>query len=137
MDNQPSTCVLAGLVSAPVTVPSWLERRQNLVAELSSELHAGFAAVADFHARDYLDSVERQDALAHRLLTHDAHMPDLPSDAGEKRHLAAAVRAMNAELTRLAGIQTALIELGSRSARCFQRVWALGAPSYSAPGKDL
>ncbi|TAN22937.1 MAG: hypothetical protein EPN33_05405 [Acidobacteria bacterium] len=111
----------------------WLSERQAIVLRLSDELRAGFQAVAEFHARNYLDCIERQEVLAARLAAHDAQMPELPAAVEDKRRLADAVRAMNTSLRHLADIHAALIDLGSRSARCFQRVWALGAASYTSP----
>lgn len=115
----------------------WLSERQALVLRLSDELRAGFQAVAEFHARNYLDCIERQEALAAKLAAHDAQMPELPAEAEDKRRLADAVRAMNLSLRRLNDIHATLIDLGSRSARCFQRVWALREAGYAVPaGKE-
>ncbi|MGH9475174.1 MAG: hypothetical protein ACRD1C_02455 [Terriglobales bacterium] len=113
----------------------WLQQRRALVDELAAELRTGFQAVAAFRAGEYLDSVERQETLAQRIVEHDHRIPEAGSGA---RRLAAAseLRGMNAELRRLADIQAALIELGGRSVRCFQRVWALGAASYELDSDD-
>jgi len=91
---------------------------------LSQALRDGFQAVAAFQAAAYLDCVERQQALCLQIAAHDSRKPVLGEQA------AAALRALNAELRQLGEIQASLIEHGSRSVRCFQRVWALGAPGY-------
>lgn len=119
--------------AVPSALNRWLCEREALVLRLSDELRAGFQAVAEFHARDYLDCIERQEALAAKLAAHDTRMPELPAAAEDKRRLADAIRAMNASLRRLADIHTALIDLGSRSARCFQRVWAMREAGYAVP----
>lgn len=111
------------------TMNDWLAQRRALVDQLSAELRAGFQAVAAFRAGDYLDSVERQETLAQRIVEHDTRMPSIEG-ADRRRSAAAELRTMNAELRRLADIQAALIELGGRSVRCFQRVWALNSASY-------
>ncbi|MGH9488531.1 MAG: hypothetical protein ACRD04_13200 [Terriglobales bacterium] len=114
----------------------WLQQRRILVEQLSAELRTGFQAVAAFRATDYLDSVERQEALAQQIVVHDRRMPSITGRRADQLRAAAELRRMNAELRRLADIQSALIEIGSRSVRCFQRVWALGEATYQVGTGD-
>lgn len=126
--------------AAPLRLAAWLEHRRRLVDELTREIRAGFQAVAAFRPAEYLDAVERQQALAQRLSVHDRALPpnedadgDHPHDGpggatGAARAAQAELRRMNAELRGLNQIQAALIEQGGRSVRCFQRVWAMAAP---------
>lgn len=111
----------------------WLAQRRELVEALSQALRAGFAAVAAFNAPAYLDCVEYQEDLCQRIASLDRRMPQppaCPADVPSWRAAAAELQSMNAELRRLADIQTALIAHGSRSIRSFQRVWALSASGY-------
>ncbi|HWG38124.1 MAG TPA: hypothetical protein VN690_10440 [Terriglobales bacterium] len=95
-----------------------------MVAQLSQALRDGFQAVAAFQGAAYLDCVERQQALCLQIAALDQRKPTLGEQA------AVSLRALNSELRQLGEVQAALIEHGSRSVRCFQRVWALGAPAY-------
>ncbi|MGH9467402.1 MAG: hypothetical protein ACRD1Y_08600 [Terriglobales bacterium] len=134
MDSSPRGLALCAPAD-PDIFEAWLERRRTLVSDLCHCLHRGFKAVAAFDGAGYLDCVQRQEALAERVAAHDAVMPELPPDAASKRNAASAIAAMNGELRRLGDIQTALIEIGGRSVRCFQRVWALASPAYERPSE--
>ncbi|HUX65969.1 MAG TPA: hypothetical protein VMV31_00615 [Terriglobales bacterium] len=126
-------------VAAEVKLPTlpaleaWLRQRQALVAELAQALREGFQAVAGFDPNRYLDCIERQEELSQRIAGLDRRQPASVGARAELERAAEALRRMNAELQQLAGVQTALIEHGGRSVRCFQRVWAMNAPSYGAP----
>lgn len=112
----------------------WLTQRRALVTELQQAIQQGFDAVATFQANAYLECVEKQDGLCQRIRALDRRMPPT---AGEPRgavlRAAAELRAMNQELKKLNDVQAALVEQGSRSVRCFQRVWAMGEPLYGPP----
>lgn len=141
----------AGLPSSPLSAPAqrpdplelpslpalqaWLRQRQSLVDELTQALREGFQAVARFEPNAYLDCIERQEELSQRIAALDRRLPPSEGPRPQLQQAAAALRQMNAELQQLAAVQTALIEHGSRSVRCFQQVWAMNAPSYAAPAE--
>lgn len=111
----------------------WLARRRALILELQQALQQGFGAVASFQGAVYLDCVQRQDELCQRIRAHDRVMPSPSADREAMTAAAAELRHMNLELKQLAEVQAALVEHGSRSVRCFQRVWAMGEPAYTRP----
>ena len=141
----------AGLPTSPLSAPSprpdplelpslpalqaWLRLRQGLVEELAHALRDGFQAVARFDPNAYLDCIERQEELSQRIAALDRRLPPSEGPRPQLRQAAEALRAMNAELQQLAAVQTALIEHGGRSVRCFQQVWAMNAPGYAAPAE--
>lgn len=115
------------------TMRIWLEERGRLADELGAALQAGFRAVGAFNAPAYLDCIEQQEDLCRQIADLDKRMPAPAGERADLEWAAAELQRMNAELKRLADIQAALIEHGGRSVRCFQRVWALGAPGYDPP----
>ena len=119
--------------AAGLAMLDWLARRRALILDLQQALQEGFGAVARFQGAAYLDCVQRQDELCQRIRSHDGCMPSPSADRGAMVAAAAELRQMNLELKQLADVQAALVEHGSRSVRCFQRVWALGEPAYSLP----
>ncbi|MGH9520643.1 MAG: hypothetical protein ACRD2D_13380 [Terriglobales bacterium] len=111
----------------------WLARRRALILELQQALQEGFRAVAAFQGAVYLDCVQRQDEICQRIRQHDRGMPAPSADREAMVAAAAELKQMNLELKQLAEVQAALVEHGSRSVRCFQRVWAMGEPAYGLP----
>jgi len=123
----------ARATTAPVEMSAWLDQRQALTQALEQALRDGFQAVAAFRAPEYLDCIERQEGLCRALAALDRAMPRAASNAAVRRTQVDRLRAMNLDLRQLAEVQGDLIAHGGRSVRCFQRVWALGAPEYRRP----
>lgn len=130
--SAPASAAALDLPALPL-LADWLRQRRALVAELAQALRQGFQAVAAFNPGGYLDCIERQEELSLRIAALDRKLPHEQGPREQLQQAATALRQMNAELQELANVHTALIEHGSRSVRCFQRVWAMNAPSYLAP----
>lgn len=111
----------------------WLESRKALVAELSGLICAGFEAASRYDAESFAGLVDRQEEVCRRLALHDRQQPAWPAGTVDVAEVATELQTMNDELRHLSMALAALIERGGRSARCFQRVLAMGAPAYEPP----